>query len=67
MSAIRTFIRLHPVDTGRKFNVHKTLNSEIIFALNTLFPKFLHKVWFTSFTVNYAMKSMTENVLHILL
>ena len=46
------------------------INSVIIFAtlfLNTLFPKFLHQVWFISSSVVYAMNPITENVLDILL
>ena len=43
------------------------INSVIIFALKTLFPKFLHQVWFISFSVDYAMNPITENVLDILL
>ena len=31
------------------------INSVIIFVLKTLFPKFLHQVWFTSSSVDYAM------------
>ena len=43
------------------------INSAIIFALETLPPppKFLHQVWFTSFSVDYAMNPITENVLDI--
>ena len=43
------------------------INSVIVFALKTLFPKFLHQVWFISFSVDYAMNLITENVLGILL
>ena len=43
------------------------VNSVIIFALKTLFPKFLHQVWFISFSVDYAMNPITENALDILL
>ena len=35
--------------------------------IKTLFPKFLHQVWFINFSVDYAMNSITENVLDILL
>ena len=46
------------------------INSAIIFALKTLPPpprppKFLHQVWLTSFSVEYAMNPITENVLDI--
>ena len=37
------------------------INSVIIFAPETLFPKLLHQVWFTSFSANYAMNPITEN------
>ena len=43
------------------------INSVIIFPLKTLFPKFLHQVWFRRFSVDYAMNPITENVLGILL
>ena len=43
------------------------INSAIIFALKTLFPKFLHQVRFTSFSVDYAMNPIMENVSEILL
>ena len=43
------------------------INSVIIFTLKTLFPKFLHQVWFISFSVDYAMNRITENALNILL
>ena len=43
------------------------MNSVIIFPLKTLFPKFLHQVWSTSFSVDYAMNPITENALDILL
>ena len=33
------------------------------FCVIDLFPKFLHQVWFTSFSVDYAMSPITENVL----
>ena len=36
------------------------INLVIIFASKTLFPKFLHQVLFTSFSVDYAMNPMTE-------
>ena len=39
----------------------------IIFALNTLFPKFLQQVWFISSRVDYTMNPITENSLDILL
>ena len=28
----------------------------------TLFPKFVHQVWFTSFSVDYAINPITEKV-----
>ena len=28
----------------------------------TLFPNFLHQVWFTSFNVDYAINPITENL-----
>ena len=43
------------------------INSLIIFALLTLLSKFLHQVWFISFSVNYAMNPITEKELVILL
>ena len=44
------------------------INSVIIFALKTLFPKFLHQVSFISFSVDYVIKNpITENALDILL
>ena len=43
------------------------INSLTIFALKTLFPKFSYQVWFVSFSVDYAMNTITENVLDILL
>ena len=43
------------------------INFVIIFTLKTLFPKFLHQVWFISFSVDYTMNPITENVLDILL
>ena len=43
------------------------IKSVIFFALKTLFPKFLNQVCFTSFSVNYAINPITENVLDILL
>ena len=43
------------------------VNSVIIFTLKTLFPKFLHQVWFISLIVDYAMNPITENALEILL
>lgn len=30
-------------------------------------PKFLHQVWFTSFSANYAVNPTTENFLDILM
>ena len=39
----------------------------MIFALKTLFLKFLYQVWFISFSLDYAMNTITENVLDILL
>ena len=46
------------------------INSAIIFAFKSLGgppppPKFLHQVWLTSFSVEYAMNPITENVLDI--
>ena len=29
--------------------------STMVFTLKTLFPKFLHQVWFISFSVDYAI------------
>ena len=43
------------------------INSLTIFALKTIFPKFSYQVWFVSFSVDYAMNTITENVLDILL
>ena len=43
------------------------INSVIDFALKSLFPKFLHQVWFVGFSVDYEMNPITENVLYILL
>ena len=43
------------------------INSVTMFASKTLFPKFLHQVWFTSFSADYAKNSITENVLDTLL
>ena len=43
------------------------INSVIIFTLKTLFFNFLHQVWFTSCSVDYAMNSITENALDVLL
>ena len=43
------------------------INFVIIFALKTLLLKFLHQLWFKSFSVNYAMSPITENVLDTLL
>ena len=43
------------------------INSVIFFALKTLFPKFLHQVWFRRFSVDYAINPITEDVLGILL
>ena len=37
------------------------MNSVITFALNILFPKFLHQVRFICFCVDYAMDPITEN------
>ena len=37
------------------------------FSSKTIFPKFLCQVWFTSFSVDYAMNLITEDVLGILL
>ena len=43
------------------------MNSVIIFALKILFPTFLHQVWFKSFSVDYGMNPINENVSDILL
>ena len=43
------------------------IRSVIIFALKTMFLKFLHQVWFTSFSVDCAINRITDNVLDILL
>ena len=37
------------------------------FALKTLLPKFLYHVWFISFSLDYAVNPIIENVLDILL
>ena len=38
------------------------INSVINYASVTLFPKFVHQVWFTSFSVDYAINPITEKV-----
>ena len=43
------------------------INPVIILASKTLFPKFLHQVWFTSFGADYAINPITVNMLNILL
>ena len=43
------------------------INSVIISAFKTPFPKLLHQVWFISFSVDYPMNPTTENALDILL
>ena len=43
------------------------INSLINYASISLFPKFLHQVWFTSFSVDYAINPIMENVLDTLL
>ena len=37
------------------------------FALKTLFPNFLHQMWFIIVSVDYAMNPITENALDTLL
>ena len=54
-------------DINYRLFLKDKINSLTIFALKTLFPKFSHQVWFVSFSVDYAMNSITENVLDILL
>ena len=41
-------------------------NSIIIFASKTLIPIFLHQVWFANISMGFAMNSISENVLDIL-
>ena len=43
------------------------INSVIVFALKVLFPKFLHQMWFISLSVDYAINTISENELDILL
>ena len=38
------------------------INSVINYASVTLFAKFVHQVWFTSFSVDYAINPITEKV-----
>ena len=54
---------------SRRLFLRVKINYVIIFASKTLFPpsKFLHQMRFTSFSVDYAMNPITENVLDILL
>ena len=42
------------------------INSVIVFTLNTMFPKFLYQVCCISFSADYAMYLIMENVLDIL-
>ena len=71
--SLQTRTKLHKSIKGYLTTVNYRLFSKvrinyvIIFPLKTLFPKFLHQVWFISFSVDYAMNSITEKVLDILL